>query len=83
MIGLVPALSECEGQVPGNWLAAACVWTDAAGFAFLAYSEKIGWVEDADGTEDTVVVLGIQIPRLDQVRACNDWLVGWLVGWLL
>ena len=64
-----------------NLLAAAAIWTDAAGFAMLAYSDRIGWFEDdtpsgtgsgsgsgsGRGSTNEITMWGITFPRMDEV----------------
>ena len=60
-------------QVLGNWLAAAAVWIDAAGFIGSVLGiEAIGWFEDTEGSTDATVLFGVSIPRKDEVATTHS-----------
>jgi hypothetical protein len=75
-------LTKLQDTLSVNWnfanlLAAAAIWTDAAGFAMLAYSDRIGWFEDdtpsdsdsgsGGGSTNEITMWGITFPRMDEV----------------
>ena len=54
-------------QVIANWIGAAAIFIDAGGFLMGAFTSKVGWFEDSEGSREETVVFGVTLPETEEV----------------